>query len=82
VTAFGHCKLAGDGRKDEFDLIAESDQNRNGDDGNESQDQGVLDECLAFSGSPMAARLSIRIHTIASFFSEIRRLLAPKEDPL
>ena len=65
VTAFGDRKLTGDSRKDGFDYIPESDQNRNGDDGNKSQDQGVLDEGLAFSGSLLAAGLFFRIHTIA-----------------
>ena len=65
MTAAGHRKLAGDSREDEFDLIPESDQNRNGDDGNKSQDQGVLDEGLAFSGSLLAAGLFFRIHAVA-----------------
>jgi phosphoribosylanthranilate isomerase len=64
VTASGLCKLAGDGRKDALDLSPESDQNRDGDDGNKSQDQGVLDEGLAFSGSLLAAGLFFGIHTI------------------
>jgi hypothetical protein len=65
VTAAGHRKLAGDSRKDGFDLSPKPDQNRNGDDGNKSQDQGVLNEGLAFSESRLAAGLIFRIHAIA-----------------
>jgi hypothetical protein len=52
VTAFGHRKLAGNRGEDALDLIAEPEEDGNGDDGNKGQDQGVLDEGLAFSGSP------------------------------
>ncbi len=48
VAASGHRELAGDGREDDFDFIAQPDQNRNGDNRNEGEDQGVLDESLAF----------------------------------
>ena len=65
MTAAGHRKLAGDSRKDGIDFMPQSEQNRNGDDGNKSQDQGVLDEGLAFSGSLLAAGLFFRIHTNA-----------------
>jgi hypothetical protein len=68
VTAFGDRKLAGDRREDEFYFTAKPDQNRDGDDGNKSQDQGVLDERLAFSGSPLAAGLFGGIHAIAQLF--------------
>jgi hypothetical protein len=52
VTAFGDRKLAGDRGKDALELIAEPEEDGNGHDGNKSQDQGVLDQGLAFSGSP------------------------------
>ena len=65
VTAFGDRKLAGDCRKDGIYFVPKSEQNRNGDDGNKSQDQGVLDKGLPFSGSLLAAGLFFRIHTIA-----------------
>jgi hypothetical protein len=65
VTAFGDRKLAGDRRKDGTNFIPQSEQNRNGDDGNKSQDQGVLDEGLAFSRARLAARLIFGIHAVA-----------------
>ena len=65
VTAAGRRKLAGDSRKDAFDLGPEPEENRDGHDGNKSQDQGVLDEGLAFSGSLLAAGLFFRIHAVA-----------------
>ena len=68
VTAAGHRKPAGDSRKHGINFMPQSEQNRNGDDGNKSQDQGVLDEGLAFSGSRSAAELLFRIHTIAQPF--------------
>jgi hypothetical protein len=62
VTASGHRKLAGDTRKDDLNFIPESDQNRNGDDGDKSQDQGVLDESLAFPRSLLPAGVFFRSH--------------------
>jgi hypothetical protein len=47
VTASRNCELAGNRCEDALDLIAEPDQNRDGDNGNKSQDQGVLDQSLA-----------------------------------
>jgi hypothetical protein len=65
VTAFGHRQLAGDRGEDKLDLIAEPEEDGNGDDGNKSQNQGVLDEGLAFSGSRLPTGLFLRIHEIA-----------------
>ena len=65
VTAAGIRELAADRGEDDPDFISKPDQNRDGDDGNKGQDQGVLDEGLAFSGSLLAAGLFFRIHTIA-----------------
>ena len=48
VTASRNGQLAGDRGEDDLQLIAEPDQDRNGDDGNKSEDQGVLDEGLTF----------------------------------
>jgi hypothetical protein len=48
VTASRNGQLAGDRGEDDLQLIAEPDQDRNGDDGNKSQDQGVFDEGLTF----------------------------------
>ena len=48
MAASRNRELAGDGREDGFDFITEPDQNRNGDNGNKGQDQGVFDQGLAF----------------------------------
>jgi hypothetical protein len=65
VTAFGLCKLAVNRRKDAPDCSPDSDQDRNGDDGNKSQNQGVLNKGLAFSQLLSAAVPFFSIHTIA-----------------
>jgi len=48
MAASRNGKLAGDGREDGFDLITKLEQNRDGDHGNESQNQRVFDEGLTF----------------------------------
>jgi hypothetical protein len=48
VAASRNSELARDRGEDALDLIAKPDQNRDGDDGNKSQDQGILDKGLAF----------------------------------
>jgi hypothetical protein len=68
VTALGRHNLAVDSGKNGFEGTPESEENRNGDDGKKSQDQGVLDECLAFSGSLLPAKLCFRIHENCSAF--------------
>jgi len=41
------CELTGDGREHGLDLVAQGDEDRDGDHGNESENQGVLHESLA-----------------------------------
>ena len=41
-------ELAGDGREHALDLVAQGDQNGDGDNRNEGENQGVLNEGLAF----------------------------------
>jgi hypothetical protein len=48
VTATRNGELAGDRRENGFDLITEPDQDRDGDHGNESQNQSVFDQRLTF----------------------------------
>ena len=48
VAASGDGELAGDGREYALDLIAQRNQDRDGDHGNEGENQGVLNESLAF----------------------------------
>jgi hypothetical protein len=48
MAATRNGKLAGDRRENRFYLAAQSNQHRNGDHGDERQDQGVLDQGLAF----------------------------------
>ena len=67
MTATGIRELAVDRGEDDPDFISEPDQNRDGDDGNKSQNQGVLDEGLAFL-TPFLADYVFMIHpTILSF---------------
>jgi hypothetical protein len=47
VAASRDCELTGNGREYAFDLVAQGDQDRDGDHGNESENQGVLHESLA-----------------------------------
>src|SRR5277367_3630852 len=47
VAASRDCELTGDGREDALDLVAQGDQDRDGDHRNESENQGVLHESLA-----------------------------------
>ena len=47
MAASRDCELTGNGRKYAFDLVAQGDQDRDGDHGNESENQGVLHESLA-----------------------------------
>ena len=58
MAACGNRKLATDRRKDDPDLSPDPDQNRDGNDGNKSQYQGVLDEGLAFLMPLLAGRNS------------------------
>jgi hypothetical protein len=74
-------KLTADRRKDAFHLGPEPKKNRDRYDGNESQDQRVLDQGLAFSGSLLAAVLFVGIHIMAQLLFQFRPSLAPKEDP-
>jgi hypothetical protein len=68
VAASGVRELAADRGEDDFDFIPEPNQNRDGDDGNKGQDQGVLDEGLAFL-TPSLAECFFMIHDIIlSFF--------------
>ena len=63
MAAAGNRELAGDGGEDDPDLISQPDQHRDGDNGNKSQDQGVLDESLAFLPlSPATADYLFVIH--------------------
>jgi hypothetical protein len=48
MAATGVRKLTVDSRENDFDLITEPDQDRDRDDGNKRQYQGVLDEGLTF----------------------------------
>jgi hypothetical protein len=48
VAASGDRELAGNRGEDGLHLIAQRDQDRDGDNGNESENQGVLNESLAF----------------------------------
>ena len=41
-------ELAGDGRKNRFDLFTQPKQDRNGNYGNEGENQGVFNESLTF----------------------------------
>ncbi len=59
VAASRNRELAGDCRENGFDLIAEPDQNRDGNDRDESQDQGVLNQCLTFF---VPVTLDVRFH--------------------
>jgi hypothetical protein len=62
VAAAGKRDLAGDRRENGFDLSSEPEKHRDGNDGNESQYQGVLDKGLAL-GSPFSpAGHSFEIH--------------------
>jgi hypothetical protein len=71
VAAAGNRELAGDGGEDDFDFIAQPDQHRDGDDGNKSEDQGVLDESLAFPPLPPAtADYLFVIHDLIISFCE------------
>ena len=65
MTAARNCELARDRRKDDFDFIAEPNQNRDGNDGNKGQDQGVLDEGLAFPVPFSATRCSLMIYVLS-----------------
>jgi hypothetical protein len=69
VTASGIRELAVDRCEDDPDFTSEPDQNRNGNDGNKSQYQGVLDEGLAFLTPFLAGEYFFTIHhqTILSF---------------
>jgi len=77
VTALGVRELAADRCEDDFDFISEPDQNRDGDDGNKSQYQGVLDEGLAFL-TPFLAEYFLRVHptilSISKLMSARRRM--------
>jgi hypothetical protein len=67
VAASGNRELAGDRGKDDPDFISEPDQNRDGDYGNKSQDQSILDEGLAFPALFLAAEYFFTIHQISSW---------------
>ena len=67
VTAPGDRELAVDGCEDNLDLSSEPNQNRDGNEGNECQDQGVLDEGLALLVSFLAGGDSFRIHPSIPF---------------
>ena len=71
VTASGVRELAVDGREDDLDFIPEPDQDRDGDDGNKSQDQGVFDEGLAFF-APFLAESFFTVHEIIVAFSRLK----------
>jgi len=62
VTASGNRELAGDRGEDGLNFITEPDQDRNRDNGNKSQDQGVLDESLALPTFPLAAHFLLLKH--------------------
>jgi hypothetical protein len=70
VTASGVRELAVDRGENDSDFISEPDQNRDRDDGNKGQDQGVLDEGLAFL-TPSLAAYFFMIHDTILSFSEL-----------
>jgi hypothetical protein len=47
VAASCNCELTCDGRKHALDLVAQGDEDGDGDHGNESENQGILHESLA-----------------------------------
>jgi hypothetical protein len=64
MAASGDGELAGDGREDDLNLISEPDQDGNRDNRDESQDQRVLDQGLAFLELPFAVECSETAHAI------------------
>ena len=70
MTTAGHRELTGDGGEDEFDLISKPDQNRDRNDGNESENQGVLGESLAAFAFLGPAEVSIGFHDLILSFSQ------------
>jgi hypothetical protein len=78
VAASGSRELAGDGAEDFLHFIAEPDQDGDRDDGNKSEDQGILDESLAPLAFSASARMLRKFHhlilTIDDFLSARRRM--------
>jgi len=72
VTALGNRELTVDRCEDDPDFTCEPDQNRDGDDGNKSQYQGVLDEGLAFLTPFLSAEFFFMIHKIILSFSKLK----------
>jgi hypothetical protein len=68
VAASGNRELTGDRCEDELDFISKPNQDRDGNDGNKSQYQGVLDKSLAFLSPFLAAGHSLMIHLNNSIF--------------
>jgi hypothetical protein len=72
MTASGDGELTGDGGEDKFHLIAQPDQDGDCDDGNKSEDQGVLGQGLAplaFLGSP---DFLLVVHDVILTFSNVK----------
>jgi len=71
VAASGNRELAVDRREDDPDLSSEPNQNRDGNEGNKSQYQGVFNEGLAFLSSFLAVGHSFMIHLITPIFFKL-----------
>jgi hypothetical protein len=72
VAASRNRELTGDRGEDGLDFISEPDQNRYGNDGNKSQDQGVFDEGLAFLTLLLVAEYFFIVHQAIVSFSKLK----------
>jgi hypothetical protein len=54
MTAAGVGELAADGGEDGLHFLAEADEDRDGDDGDERENEGILDQCLTLRAPPSA----------------------------
>ena len=71
MAASGNRELTGDRREDILYFVTQPDQHRDRDDGDKSQDQGVLDEGLAFL-TPFLARYFSMVHPIILSFFKLK----------
>ena len=74
VAALRVGQLAGNRGKDRFDLLAQINQNRNGDDGNEGEDQRILNEGLPFFALVAAEEIAecVQLHFHFSHLSHLK----------
>jgi hypothetical protein len=66
VAAAGDGELTGDGGEEHFDFIAEPNEDGDGDDGNEGEDEGILDQGLAVPFAAMFLEPSLHGCNIVS----------------